>query len=263
MSKNKKSDGGKKQTGIAKVCILAIGVAIIAIGMYYEKNRTVLVSVGSSLIATVVSSAILDWAQEHDIEEVYKLAKDTYHELSGIAKGMNVNGRIKVGKHLKNTFPQMVEEEMKVGRKLEVDVIGMELFNFWTEQSENLLKIGNLHLRMIVQDPDSPFFQGMADNEQISARIARDNIADLYQKISKLNLGKSQKVELRLLYFPASATVTRVNKQLYIRTRLIDSSHFDDDNFFERYVEGETPYESFKNYFNNAWKKSRKWENHP
>lgn len=263
MSKNKKFAEGKKQTGIAKICILAIGVAIIAIGMYYEKNRTVFVSVGSSLIATVVSSVILDWAQEHDIEEVYKLAKGTYQEMSRIAKGMNVNGRIKQGKHLKNAFPQMVEEETKLGKKLEVDVIGMELFNFWAEQSENLLKIGNLQLRMIVQDPDSPFFQGMADNEQISARIARDNITDLYQKISNLNLGKNQTVELRLLLFPASATVTRVNKQLYIRTRLIDSAHFDDDNFFERYVEGEIPYEAFKNYFSNAWKKARKWGSHP
>lgn len=263
MSRGKRSTGEKKQNRIAKVCILAIGVAIVAVGLYYTEERTIFVSVGSSLIATVVSSTILDWAQEHDIEEVYKLAKNTYQELSRIAKGMNVNGRIKQGKHLKNVFPQMVEEENKLGKKLEVDVIGMELFNFWTEQSENLLKIGNLQLRMIVQDPDSTFFQSMADNEQISAKIAKNNIEDLSDKISKLTLGKSQKVELRLLDFPASATVTRVNKQLYVRTRLIDSSHFDDDNFFERYVEGEIPYEAFKNYFNNAWKKSKTWGKHP
>ncbi len=260
--RGKKSTGTKRQNNIAKVCILAIGVAIVAVGMYYTQERTIFVSVGSSLIATVVSSTILDWAQEHDIEEVYKLVRGTSQEMSRIAKGMSVNGRIKQGKHLKDAFPQMVEEENRLRKKLEVDVIGMELFNFWAEQSENLLKMGNLQLRMIVQDPDSPFFQGMADNEQISAQIARDNIRGLNDKISKLTLGKSQKVELRLLSFPASATVTRVNKQLYIRTRLIDSAHFDDDNFFERYVEGEIPYEAFKNYFNNAWTKSKPWGKH-
>ena len=112
--RGKKSTGTKRQSNIAKVCILAIGVAIVAVGMYYTQERTIFVSAGSSLIATVVSSTILDWAQEHDIEEVYKLVRGTSQEMSRIAKGMSVNGRIKQGKHLKEAFPQMVEEENRL-----------------------------------------------------------------------------------------------------------------------------------------------------
>lgn len=251
----------KKKRDISKLvqgCVFLVGLVCISINV--GKLQNVFLSIGSSLIATAVASFLLDLAQEHDISEVYKLAKDTYNDLSRFTETLNVNGRIVPGRHLKEIVPQMVNQELKKNEFLEVDVIGLELYNFWNEQGTSLLKHDKIHIRMIVQDPEAPSFKAMIENEQVSADVVKTNIRNLTNTVRKLqtSLGSDQKVEIRWLYFPAAATITRINEQLYIRTRLIDSAHIDDDNFFEKYVQGERPYNAFRDYFENAW---NQWEN--
>ena len=65
-----------------------------------------------------------------------------------------------------------------------------------------------------------------------------------------------QQIEIRLLDYPASVTTTRINSMLFVRTRLINQTSLSDNSFFEKYTEGDYPFETFKKYFEEAWTKS-------
>lgn len=240
--------------------IVLTGAVCVLLNEKYSKESTLLLSIGCSLIATGISGVFYGITQEHSVEEVHDLVRGIDCTLNRLMEGKSVNARIITGKHLKDVFPQMISEESKKNKKLYVDVIGMELFNFWKEQGEELFKHEKIHVRLIVQDPNSPHFKGMTTNEQVDSQVVQKNIEELTKEIEELKprLKRTQKIEIRWLYFPASATVTRVNDQLYARTRLIDSTHLDNGNFFEKYIAGEIPFQAFCDYFKNAW---QQWDN--
>lgn len=250
----------KKFSKLVQFVLILIGTVCVLLNEKISKESSLLLSIGCSLIATGISGYFYGIAQEHSVEEVHDLVGNIDCTLNRLMEGKSVNARIITGKHLKEVFPQMIAEESKKSNKLYVDVIGMELFNFWKEQGKELFKYEEIQVRLIVQDPNSPFFKGMTTNEQMDSQVVQRNIEELTREIQELKpkLKTTQEIEIRWLYFPASATVTRVNDQLYARTRLIDSTHLDNGNFFEKYVAEEIPFQAFCDYFKNAW---QQWDN--
>lgn len=262
-------EGKWSSTRLASMFIVACGViCIIAspIVSYLltgdEKEReigavlsSVLLSVGCSLIATVFCTYISNKSQGKDTNDIYSLVKKIYEATPKI--------RIVEGAHLKNEFPKMLDN-VSINYPLKVDVIGLELINFWndrldeirTQDNRRILLYPNLTLRLLVQDPKSIHFHDMMANEQLPESTVRDNILKVTKNVWEIQsqLSKHQKVEIRWVNFPSSITITRVNEELYVRTRLIDEHLIsDEDDFFEKYKKGEKPFSTYMRYFDNAW----------
>ena len=246
-----------KKTSFAMLSILFLGLLLCVVSAFMVKNNvwfTAIVSIGCSLLATAISSYLMDKTQDTTIDELKQLIMEQDNKIKKIGK--DTNDRIFCGRHLRQVVTDALKQYSSGPETLEIDVMGMELINFWTEQRERLLACPNFKLRMLVQDPHSEIFELMAINEQVSYSTTKSNIEKVTKDVISYSVGlsKKQRIELRWLYFPASATLIRINDTVYVRTRLIDSSHVDDDHFFEKYEVGDIPFYSFKHYFSNAWK---------
>lgn len=176
-------------------------------------------------------------------------------------KQFSVNERISTGKHLKKQFPEMLQESATdLDGIIRIDVKGMELYNFWTDQKETILKkLGKFHIRLLVQDPYSKTFDEMVRNEGINKEKVTANIVDLTKEILKLKkdgiLNDTDRlIEIRWLSFPAAVTMTKVNNQMYVRARLMNANNMNDLQFFEKYKKGDLPFETYSQLFEVEWK---------
>ena len=231
------------------------------------ENNTVFLSIGCSLIAAAGSAFIMDLAQDETIDGLAELCetnnKTNKHILEKLDTLSSPNNRIIRGVHLTDQVYPLIDECIKSGNKLEMDVMGFELFNFWAahkEQLSELLKNKKLHLRLITQDPTSPFFSDMTDYEGRKMEKCKENIYDLAKTVKDIrdNLDENdkQQIEMKWMRFPASITMTRVNNQVYVRARLVDQIYADEISFFEKYYESDRPYQTFMFYFEHSWAKS-------
>lgn len=246
----------------SQIVLIAIGIilmAVSAIPLLKEALNgiptTVCLSLGCSLVGSAIASFFHSKAEDVNLADV----NASVAEIKSYVKQFTPNERIVIGKHLRGQFKTMYNESKKGNDDVVyIDVNGVELFNFWRDQEEFILNLRRFNVRLIVQNPYSKHFSDMMENEIMNEDYAKKNIIDLTKKIKKLNesgkLGNNH-IEIRWLSFPASITMTRVNNQMYVRSRLINASHLDDYHFFEKYTEGDIPYSTYQEYFNDAWNK--------
>lgn len=232
--------------------IFILFAALTEVYSFSSVLKTVCYSLGCSLISTSIINYFRSKAEDVKLEDIEKKVV----EMQKYYKHYIPNNRIVIGTHLNREFPRMINNSNS-DEVLYIDVLGIELNNFWNDQNLLLLGRKNIKLRMIVQDPDSIYFSDIIKNEEFNEKIIRNNIYNLTKRIYSLSLNpkNNQKIDIKWISFPASVTITRVNEQLYVRSRIINSSHNDEYHFFEIYQKGDKPYDTFMKYFNDLWNK--------
>lgn len=256
----------KKQTWLLFSLIL-IGLLFVVLSstsIFASKNAlcrafldTGLKTLGFSFISTALVTYLKTKSEDTNIEETNKVLL----EVKDMVNQFSVNNRIKVGKHLKYEFIDMLNESAtKLDGIIRIDVKGMELYNFWEDQKYTILnEMKHFQIRLLVQDPYSKSFNEMALNEGVNKELITHHIIQMTKDINKLKKeGKfnntDRKIEVRWLSFPASVTMTKVNNQMYVRSRLMNANNMNDLHFFEKYKEGDTPFTTFSALFDMEWK---------
>ncbi len=264
--------GWDKQTWLC-ITLILIGlfcVVISSTGVFkFNPKNVVLIaltdtglkSLGFSFISTALVTFLKSKSEDTNIEEINKLLIEIKNNQ------FSVNQRIKIGKHLKDEFPCMLKESVtELDGIIRIDIKGMELYNFWEDQKEIILnQMKRFHIRLLVQDPFSDSFEKMAINEGVNQQKITNNIVHMTKAINELTKNGTlndtdRKVEVRWLSFPASVTMTKVNNQMYVRTRLMNSNNMNDLHFFEKYYQGDMPFDTFSTLFEMEW---RNYEEEP
>lgn len=247
--------------------LIALGLLFVIIsstGLFKPKNvflvaltDTGLKTLGFSFISTALVTYLKSKSEDTNIEEISKKLS----EVKDKVEQFSVNKRIKKGKHLKDEFPRMLKESVTEDDGIiRIDVKGMELYNFWKDQKDVIMnEMKHFHIRLLVQDPLSKSFEEMVLNEGVNNDQIKNHIIQMTKEIDKIKKeesifnNKDRIIEVRWLSFPASVTMTRVNNQMYVRTRLMNANNMNDLHFFEKYYKDDLPFETFSTLFEMEW----------
>ena len=276
----------KKSTWLL-IVLIVLGIALVVISelinnsninnsdrdMFNNILYMGLRTLGFSFISSALITALKEKTEDIKIEDIKndlaEMQKNTKNisektissltEMKNTVKQFSVNDRIVNGRHLEEQFPEMLQESVTdLDGIIKIDIKGMELYNFWKDQKDVILGLNKFHVRLLVQDPFSDTFVKMVRNEGINQEKVTSNIQAITKDIFKLEEeGKinntDRKIKIRWLSFPASVTMTKVNNQMYVRARLMNSNNMNDLQFFEKYQKGDLPFNTYSKLFNIEW----------
>lgn len=237
---------------IIEVSLFLVGLLTAIIGLILELNKhfwgTILLSIGTSLIASSLSTAYLKVYDNHKDREM----DDEFSEIKLLLKNSVPENRVHFGRHLKNVFLDMLKD-YKYKDKIHIDVIGLELYHFYSDQFKNLEKYSQKKVRLIIQNPCGHCFENIIYNEGRNFNTIVKNIVTLTDKIKEYNEKSQSKIELYWIDYPASITITRVEDSMYVRPRFLKEGEGDDDIFFEKYTtDDRRNFNVYMNFFEHA-----------
>jgi hypothetical protein len=233
-------------TSIIAGAISSVGLAIIR---YFDD---VTISETSATIAR--SIAVLD-------ENVNRLdtGLDTIRAVAALTGGPDQ--RRVFERHPKIAVQHELQSAHR--RDVELDAIGMSLQPLFDDIVRELLNRENVRVRLLVQDPLAESFARICSEQGRDRNKTAESIFYTIRMVlehqSTAREGSEAIIEVRCIGASASVTLTRVNKVVFVRPRILNEANFAGAVFYERYDERVEPrcYDAYWHYFQNAWVDSR------
>lgn len=152
--------------------------------------------------------------------------------------------------------------------ELHVDVVGLKLFRFLTDQLQYLVTQASFRpvtVRMLLQDPDSADFGSIC---QLETRDEKGTRADILSTLRQLQGGTHVgedlvysvgQLTIKVRFYPQFQPIAffRVNDTVLVRPRIRSAGA--GDRFYEAYSqeEGEEYFGLYRDHFQNCWSKGR------
>lgn len=263
----------------ALIAYAAVSIVVFLIGLIVVilfPSDPVLMSVGTSIMASaLVSLAFTAIKYADDLSGQNSFAENTK------AIGMLSDKTAGLGRLLttlyERVYPQTGADERCIfdrqltdqfnevlaavdpGTPLQIDIVGFSLYRFYRDQYSKLKDRTGLQMRIIVQDPNSPLFDAMAEQEGRDRKLMRREIGELLQGIEQHGTGGDgvPDISIRLFGGAATATIVRVNGIAFQRPRVINEGR-DALFFFEVYSATSSPrcLRAIKEHFEAMWERS-------
>ena len=247
---------------LSVVVALCGALAIVATGEDHPIGLAVATGILSAGLASTAFS-VITFLQAKDEEgtvgRLDALASQLQQGLSSLRQA-EVLADVSNARRIFDRHPdEEVRETIdRTAGQLRVDVMGLTLKPFCSQQVPLLKQRGNAHLRVLIQDPTNEIFHRICRQE---SRDVLSSLEDAVSVTASMLESADQaptdlKLEIRWFVHYPSLTMTRVNELWFVRARFLREAD-KPRTFFECYTAEEgTAFDTYQAYFEVAWAES-------